>query len=299
MGTLYLVATPIGNLQDLSPRAAETLRRAHVVAAEDTRHTRKLLSAASIPAPRLISYYEPDEKEQAQALAAELDAGRHVALVTDAGTPGISDPGYRIVCLAVEKGHRVVPIPGPSAALALLSVSGLPTDRFLFAGFPPQKGGPRKKFFEDLSLERATVLFHESPVRLGETLGEMAEVFGPARRVVIGRELTKIHEEISRGTLEEMARRFAKEPVVGEVTIALEGDREKRIEPSAEILEAEIKEALEVKGLSVRDVSDRLAKKYGVPRKRIYRMALGQSGPAPGLPPGLSKDSAEDEPPTP
>ena len=294
MGTLYLVATPIGNLQDLSPRAAETLRRAHVVAAEDTRHTRKLLSAASIPAPRLVSYYEPDEQEQAQTLATELDAGRNVALVTDAGTPGISDPGYRIVCLAIEKGHRVVPIPGPNAALALLSVSGLPTDRFLFAGFPPQKGGPRKKFFEDLALERATVLLHESPVRLGETLKEMAEVFGPARRVVIGRELTKIHEEIYRGSLEEMARRFAKESVVGEVAIALEGDREKRIEPSAEILEAEIKEALEVRGLSVRDVSDQLAKKYGVPRKRIYRMALGQGGPS-----GASKDSPEDEPPTP
>lgn len=281
MATLFLVATPIGNLSDLSPRAVDTLRSVRVIAAEDTRRTRKLLTAMGIPAPRLIAYHEHEEKTQARELVGLLDAGENLVLVSDSGTPAISDPGYRVVCLAIEHGHEIIPIPGPNAAIALLSVSGLPTDRFLFVGFPPQKGGARRRFIEELAAERGTVLMHESPNRLGRLLAEMAEVLGPHRRVAIGRELTKLHEEVIRGTVSELAERFAKENVAGEVVIALEGDREKRLAPTREALDEEIDRALEEEGLSVRDASDALARKLGVPRKQVYRRALERAGRKP------------------
>lgn len=277
MGTLYLVATPIGNLGDLSPRAVETLKKAGIIAAEDTRHTRKLLSAAGIAAHNLVAYHEHNEKEQARALVQELDSGKTIALVCDSGTPGISDPGYRVVSLAVEAGHEVIPIPGPSAAIALLSASGLPTDRFLFVGFPPPKETGRRKFFEELLTGRGTILLHESPNRLAATLSDMADIFGGERRAVIGRELTKIHEEIVRGTLSELAARYADQNVAGEVVLAIEGDRQKHIAPSDEALDAEIDAALREEGLSVRDIADRLSKKYSLQRKQVYRRALDRA----------------------
>lgn len=278
MSSLYLVATPIGNLEDLSPRAARILGEVDVIAAEDTRHTRKLLSAYGIDARGLIAYHEHNEKKQSLALAGMLDEGRNIALVTDAGTPGISDPGYRLVCEAIERAHRVVPVPGPNAAIALLGASGLPTDRFVFAGFVPQKEGQRRKFFEDLLAERGTILLHESPNRLEKTLLAISETLGPDRQLAIGRELTKLHEEILRGTVGSFLTELAGKTLPGEIVLALEGDREKRPAPDQETIDAAIDEALHTRGLSVRDVSDLLAEKFSLPRKQVYRRALERAG---------------------
>ena len=278
MSSLYLVATPIGNLEDLSPRAARILGEVDTVAAEDTRHTRKLLSACGIEVKSLLAYHEHNEKKQALALADLLDAGKSLALVTDAGTPGISDPGYRLVSEAVARGHQVVPIPGPNAAVALLAASGLPTDRFVFAGFIPQKEGARRKFFEDLIAERGTILLHESPNRLEKTLKAIAEVLGGERQLVIGRELTKLHEEILRGTVASFQESLAGKTLPGEIVLALEGDREKRPAPDQDTIDAAIDEALNDRGLSVRDASDLLAEKFSLPRKQVYRRALERAG---------------------
>lgn len=278
MSTLYLVATPIGNLEDLSPRAARILGEADTIAAEDTRHTRKLLTAFGIEARSLVAYHEHNEKKQALTLCDLLDSGKSLALVTDAGTPGISDPGYRLVSEAITRGHQVVPVPGPNAAIALLAASGLPTDRFVFAGFIPQKEGARRKFFEDLVAERGTILLHESPNRLEKTLQTIAEVLGPQRRLVIGRELTKLHEEILRGSVESFLESLKGKTLPGEIVLALEGDLEKRPAPDQETIDAAIDEALHDQGLSVRDVSDLLAEKFSLPRKQVYRRALERAG---------------------
>lgn len=278
MSSLYLVATPIGNLEDLSPRAARILGEVDVIAAEDTRRSRKLLTAFGIKAGALLAYHEHNEKKQALALCNMLDEGKSLALVTDAGTPGISDPGYRLVCEAIARGHDVIPIPGPNAAIALLGASGLPTDRFVFAGFVPQKEGARHKFFEDLLAERGTILMHESPNRLEKTLKAIAQTLGPERQLAIGRELTKLHEEILRGTVGEFLESLAGKTLPGEIVLALEGDREKRPAPDQETIDAAIDEALHNRGLSVRDVSDLLTERFSLPRKQVYRRALERAG---------------------
>lgn len=218
-GILFLVATPIGNLEDISSRAIRVLREADLVAAEDTRHTSKLLHHYDIRRPT-TSLHEHNERQKAGALVARLLAGSRIALVTDAGTPGVSDPGYRFVRAAIDAGIRVEAIPGPSAVLAALVSSGLPTDGFLFAGFPPPKSAARRAWFADLAGERRTLVFFEAPHRIRETLADALASLGD-RQASIGRELTKLHEEVLRGSLSALADRVG-EPR-GEFTVVVAG----------------------------------------------------------------------------
>ncbi len=220
-GTLYVVATPIGNLGDLSPRAAEVLRTVKAVAAEDTRRTRQLYAHLSAPAPVFISLPAFDERGRLGPILDRLVAGEEIALCTDAGTPGVSDPGQALVDAAWELGARVVPIPGPCAAVAALAASGLPSDRFLVAGFLPRKGGSRAEALAWLAQVPATLVIYEAGNRTAGTLRDLAASLGP-RPAALARELTKLHEEIVRGTLADLALRFEGE-VRGEVTLVISG----------------------------------------------------------------------------
>jgi len=220
-GTLYVVATPIGNLEDITQRALRVLRDVEVIAAEDTRRTRLLLNHYQI-ATRLTSFYEHNEAYKAPVLIRELEQGASIALVSEAGTPTISDPGYRLIQLAIARGMAIVPIPGPSAVIAALTVSGLPTDRFVFEGFLPKKPGKRRKRLEALQREARTVIIYESPRRLGALLEDLLQILGN-RRIAVARELTKIFEEVVRGTILEVQAHFIEHPPLGEVTVVVEG----------------------------------------------------------------------------
>ncbi len=220
-GTLFVVATPIGNLEDVSERALRTLREVDRIAAEDTRRTGTLLARHAIEKP-LVSYHDAVEKRKAPELVERLLAGESLALVSDAGTPLLSDPGYRLVRAALDAGVSVVPIPGAAAVTALLSVSGLATDRFVFEGFLPQRPGRRRKRLEALRAEPRTVVLYESPHHVERTLAEIEEIVGD-REIVVGRELTKVFEEILRGTVSSVRRAVAAKPPRGEYTIALAG----------------------------------------------------------------------------
>jgi 16S rRNA (cytidine1402-2'-O)-methyltransferase len=221
VGTLYLVATPIGNLEDITQRAIRTLRDVACIAAEDTRHTRKLLEHYQIETP-LISYHEHSKRTRIDRLLAELEAG-DVALVSDAGTPGLSDPGYRLVRAALDAGHTVSPIPGPAAPIAALSVSGLPTDEYIYLGYLPRKASERRTVLESLAGERRTLIFFEVPHRLQSALADMIAVFGSERPAAVCRELTKIHEEVLRGSLQKMQEHFAEVEPRGEFTLVISG----------------------------------------------------------------------------
>ena len=271
LGTLYLVATPIGNLEDVTARAVRTLRTVDLVAAEDTRRTGRLLEHLGIRRP-LRSYYDAVERERTPGLVRELLAGREVALVSDAGTPGIADPGYRLVTAAIAAGIRVVPIPGPSAITAFLPASGLPTDRFAFEGFLPGRRGERRRRLEALVREQRTLLFYESGRRLAASLADMAEVFG-TRPAAIGRELTKLHEEIVRGDLAELAGRMDVGTVKGEVVIGVAGAAVSEPRPTVDAFDDEIRRR-RAAGASVRDVADALAREHGLPRRDLYRRVL-------------------------
>ncbi len=224
-GRLYVVATPIGNLGDLAPRAADVLREADVVAAEDTRRTGRLLQSFDASgAGRMVSLFEANEGRRTPELVRRMvDEGQDVAVVSDAGTPGVSDPGFVLVRAAVEAGIEVVVVPGPCAAVAALVGSGLPTDRFLFAGFAPRKKGKRRRWMEELSTERGTLILYESPVRVGRSLSELAEVLGDDRRACVAREMTKLHEEFVRDTLRRLADRYEDRPPKGEVVLVIAG----------------------------------------------------------------------------
>ena len=222
-GTLFLVATPIGNLGDLSPRALETLRAAPIVAAEDTRRTWQLLAHFGVPRPaRMISYREGVEDRAGEQILDCLRAGQDVALCTDAGYPGVSDPGFRLVRDAVAAGLPVTVLPGPSAADVALVLSGLPTSSWTFLGFPPRKPGALRRFFGDEARSPHTLVLYESPFRVGKTLAAAAEVLG-ARPAAVCLELTKMHERVERGTLPELAAKFAGEPPKGEIAIVIGG----------------------------------------------------------------------------
>jgi len=220
MGKLYLVATPIGNLEDVSPRALRIRQEAHMVACEDTRHTQILLRRYDIRAKHLTSYTEFNHRRKVAELIGQLGRGWDVALVSDAGTPGLSDPGEQLVRAAIDAGHEVVPVPGPAAAIAALVASGLPTREFTFVGFVDKKSGPRRRQLERLLAEGRTIVLYESPYRLADLLADLAAV-APAARVVVARELTKMHEELVRGTAAELAPRFAEHPAKGEVTVVV------------------------------------------------------------------------------
>lgn len=223
VGKLYLVATPIGNLEDVSPRALRVLQDVHMVACEDTRHTQILLRRHEIRAKHLTAYNEFNHKRQVTILVGQLDRGWDVALVSDAGTPALSDPGEALVVAAIAAGHDIVPIPGPNAAISALVASGLPTRSFTFLGFVPKKSGERRRLLEPLLAEKRTIVIYESPYRIGDLLADVATL-APEARVVVARELTKLHETFVRGTAAEVAARYAADRPKGEITVVISPD---------------------------------------------------------------------------
>ncbi|HET6794904.1 MAG TPA: 16S rRNA (cytidine(1402)-2'-O)-methyltransferase [Acidimicrobiales bacterium] len=270
-GTLVLVATPIGNLGDLSPRAVQTLADADVVLCEDTRRTRQLLSHAGISARRLVAVHAHREAATVGDLRTWLAEGRRVALVSDAGTPAVSDPGARLVSAAVRAGARVEVVPGPSAALAALVASGLPTDRFAFEGFLPRKGPHRADRLRDIATEQRTVVLFESPVRLASTLADLAEACGAWRPAAVAREITKVYEEVWRGSLGEGAALAAAFAPRGEQVVVVGGCPPPVV--GEEEIEAAVRARLEA-GDSPRDAASAVAGSLAVGRRRAYEVAL-------------------------
>lgn len=268
-GILYVVATPIGNLEDVSFRAVRILKEAAIIAAEDTRHTKILLEHYGI-ATRLTSYHEHNEENKAKELVRRLVNGENVALVCDAGTPAISDPGYRLVIEAIRAGVTVVPVPGPSALIAVLSAAGLPTDRFVFEGFLPGKINPRRQRLEALRGETRTMVFYEAPHRLRETLEDMLDILGD-REVVLAREVSKIHEEFLRGRISEVAAQTGAH-VRGELTLVVAGSTGEA-EPTEDTLLGEIR-TLKRAGMRVKEIAELLGERYSYSKREIYRLAL-------------------------
>jgi 16S rRNA (cytidine1402-2'-O)-methyltransferase len=273
-GTLTIAAVPIGRLDDASGRFAAELAAAPIIAAEDTRRLRRLAARLGVElSGRVVSYYDAIEAQRCAELLAELRAGRDVLLVTDAGMPGVSDPGYRLTAAAAGQGIRVTVVPGPSAVTAALAVSGLPTDRFCFEGFPPRKAGERSRRFAELASERRTMVFFESPRRAGATLAELSDAFGAGRRAVVCRELTKTHEEIRRGTLADLAA-WADAGLRGEVTLVVEGAP--AAAPGSAQGAGDVGQAVaEVRrrvagGMSRRDAIMAVAAEAGLPKRVVY-----------------------------
>ncbi|MDP8975267.1 MAG: 16S rRNA (cytidine(1402)-2'-O)-methyltransferase [Actinomycetota bacterium] len=270
------MATPIGNLGDLSPRAVETLANADVIVCEDTRRTRKLLSHAGVRAKVLMAVHDFNEASQVRAVVAHLDQGSQVALVTDAGTPGISDPGRRVVAAAWDAGHEVVVVPGPSAAIAALVASGFPSERFTFEGFLPRKGRDRAERLALIAGERRTAVIYEAPTRLRQTVEDLLESCGPARRVAVARELTKLHEEVWRGSLGDAAERLATRESKGEHVLVLDAAPE----PVA-AGDTDIERALRARydaGDDKRAALPAVATELHVPKRRVYEVALRLGG---------------------
>ena len=275
-GILYLVATPIGNLDDITYRAIKVLGEVDLIACEDTRHTRKLLTHYGI-STRTISYHEHNERERANELLKRLNAGESVAVVSDAGTPGISDPGFRLVQLAIENQVRVIPVPGPSAMVNAIIASGLPTEEFLFGGFLPARSGARRTRLQSLATIPATLVFYEAPHRLASALADAAEVLGN-RQAVVARELTKLHEEIVRGSLDELAERYAGENVRGEIVLVIDRGSGKA-KPQAQKASVDILvKAYENQGLDHRSALKRAARELGLSRDEAYRRLTAERG---------------------
>jgi 16S rRNA (cytidine1402-2'-O)-methyltransferase len=270
-GTLYVVATPLGNLEDVTLRALRVLREAKLVACEDTRRTAGLLKVHGISTPT-TSYFEHNERWKGTQVLDVIRQGGDVALVSDAGTPGISDPGYRLVRDARAEGLPVVPVPGPSAAVAALSVSGLPTDRFLFVGFLPSRSGARRTALEELALARETLVFYESPVRVVASLEDMRQALGD-RPAFLCREATKLHEEYRRGTLAELRAHLAeRKEIRGEIVLVVAGATEAQ-PASTETAEA-LFARLTAEGRTRRDAVKEVAKTLGLPAREVYRRVL-------------------------
>jgi 16S rRNA (cytidine1402-2'-O)-methyltransferase len=281
-GKLFIVSTPIGNLADITLRALDTLREVDLIAAEDTRHTRKLLSYYDIHKP-LVSYHEHNAAQRGGELLEKIASGLSIALVTDAGTPGISDPGRFLIELALQREMGIVPIPGPTALIPALAVSGLPVQPFVFLGFPPARGAERRSFFEKNGRLSMTMILYESPRRLIKTLKDMLPSWGD-RRVAVARELTKIHEEIFRGSTAEAIDHFTGE-VRGELTLVVEGaisgsdmDYKSRPDPESSSLSpsawrGELKDLLS-RGLSSKEAASAVAARFNLPRRTVYQAAL-------------------------
>lgn len=268
-GTLFVVATPLGNLEDITQRALRVLKEVQLIAAEDTRHSRRLLQHFGIATP-LTSYYDEVETRKAPALVQELLAGKSIALISDAGTPGISDPGYHLVRAAVEAGVPVVPIPGPSAVATALSICGLPTDRFVFEGFLPPKASRRRKRLAELAADSRTLVFYEAPHRISATLADLREVLGNRPACVL-REATKMFESIVRGSLDELIA-VGGTLERGEVTLVVGGAEESETRAPVD-LDGEIA-ALRAEGLRTKEIADRLAEKYGLSRHDVYQRVV-------------------------
>ncbi len=276
IGTLYLVATPIGNLSDISKRALETLQTVDLIACEDTRHTRKLLNHYSI-SKKLVSYYEHNETARAEELSVLLAEGKNIAVVSDAGTPAICDPSYRIVQKACEIGSPVVPIPGAAAFVSAVIVSALPTDSIFFGGFLPSKKTERQRRLKEVKNIPATLVFYETPHRLEKSLQDCAQILGN-RKAAIARELTKMHEEIVRGNLTELAEKFSGQTVKGEIVLVI--DREEvqsskfKVQSSKSIVQRVLE--LENEGFDNRAALKKAAREFGLSRSEAYRILISE-----------------------
>src|SRR5881398_2722733 len=269
-GTLYVVATPLGNLDDLSPRAAATLKQAAAVAAEDTRHTKILLAHVGSRA-ELVSFHAHSPASALRRILHLLGTGKDVALVTDAGTPTVSDPGAVLVAAARERGVPIVTVPGPTAVAAALAVSGLSADRYLFLGFLPRKGGERRRLVDTVAKSEWTVVLFEAPPRVAELLLDLAAACGGERRAAVARELTKVFEETRAGTLTELAGYYAAAPPRGEVTVVVAGTGRPAREDPPPDPEGRARTLL-AQGMTRRDVADQLAAETGITRNRAYRL---------------------------
>jgi 16S rRNA (cytidine1402-2'-O)-methyltransferase len=270
---LYLVATPIGNLEDLTLRALRVLKEVDLIACEDTRHTRRLLDHFGVNKPT-ISYHEHNEQKRADELVERMLGGQSVALVSDAGTPGISDPAYRIVTAAIERGVEVVPVPGATAMIPALVASGLPTDSFLFAGFLPSKKMARRARLEELKPERATLIFYEAPHRIRETLLDAREILGD-RQMALARELTKLHEEFIRGNISDVIARFESREPRGEMTLVIAGNREDNLGLVEDIpISEQVERLAREQGLSRNDAIKQAARSRGLSKREAYQLML-------------------------
>lgn len=271
-GKLFVVATPIGNMEDITLRALKVLSEVDLIAAEDTRHTGKFLKHHKIDA-KLISCHEHNEEKRARELILWLKKGQQIALVSNAGTPSVSDPGYRLILKCISEGIQVIPVPGASAATAALCVYGLPTDSFIFIGFAPRKHGKRRNLFQSLSKETRTLIFYESPRRLNNLLEDLQSAMGD-RKAVLAREITKIHEEFIRGNLSHIKKEIEyRGELKGECTLLLEGlPFEKKF--SEDDFQDDIQQALDQSGEKLSEVVKRIGKEYGVSKKKVYDLAL-------------------------
>ncbi len=270
-GTLYIVATPIGNLEDMTVRAVRILREVDLIAAEDTRHTRKLLTHFGISKP-LTSYFDHNKTVKGAVILEKLKNGISVALVSDAGTPCISDPGYQLVRDAVAAGVMVVPVPGACAAVAALSVSGLPTDAFVFEGFLPNRGGKRREKLTSLNEERRLLVFYEAPTRLMATLTDIAEILGD-RDVVVAREITKLYEELLRGKVSTVIDALQGRQLKGEIVLLVSPSAEP-VPVRVESVTALLQNYLFSEGISLKDAVRRVVKETGLPKGKVYEQAL-------------------------
>ncbi|HZS07985.1 MAG TPA: 16S rRNA (cytidine(1402)-2'-O)-methyltransferase [Blastocatellia bacterium] len=290
---LYLVATPIGNLEDVTLRALRILKEADLIACEDTRHSRRLLDHYGISRPT-ISYHEHNERARAAELTERLLRGENIAVITDAGMPGISDPAYRLVTAAIEQGVGVIPIPGPTALITGLVASGLPTDSFLFVGFLPAKRQARRAKLESLRTARETLVAYEAPHRIQETLLEAREVLGD-RQAALARELTKLHEQFIRGTLSEISAQFDAQGPRGEMTLVIAGCGDEdlgtgMLPPEARSLREQINHLVLTQGLSRNEALKQTARRHGLSKKEAYRLMLAEE-------PSGNEGREEDQPP--
>ncbi|HEX3251633.1 MAG TPA: 16S rRNA (cytidine(1402)-2'-O)-methyltransferase [Pyrinomonadaceae bacterium] len=271
-GTLYLVATPIGNLSDITHRALQVLRDVDLIACEDTRHTHKLLSHYGITT-KTVSYHEHNEQQRAAQLIDQLKEGQNIAIVSDAGTPSISDPGFRLVRAAIENEVAVVPVPGPSALISALVAAGLPTDEFFFAGFLPARSNARRARLSELQSVPGTLVFYEAPHRLAATLKDAYEVLGE-RDAVVARELTKVHEEIRRGRLSELSDHYEGEEPRGEIVVLIDRNVISAAKPQATI--AALVDQFEQEGMDQRAALKKAARELGISRAEAYRKLISE-----------------------
>ncbi len=270
-GTLYIVSTPIGNLEDITLRALKILGSVRIIAAEDTRHTGKLLHHYDIHTPQ-TSYHDHNKEEKSEILIVRLKEGNDVALVSDAGTPGISDPGYYLINRAIDENIKITPIPGPSASITALSISGLPTDAFVFEGFISAKKTARRKRLKELASESRTIIMFDTPRRVSSTLEDISDIFGD-RRIVLTRELTKMFEEVIRDRVSNVMEKIRGRNLKGEITIIIEGAHEESTLDIAD-LKGYLATLIQKKGLSLKDAVSKTSKDLNLPRNQVYREAL-------------------------
>jgi len=276
IGCLYLVATPIGNLEDITLRALRVLKEVDVIACEDTRRTQKLLNHYGIR-KRLVSYHEHNEMTRAPELVIELEQGARAALVSDAGMPVISDPGHRLVALCLRHRIPVVPIPGPSALVAALAASGMPTDEFLFVGFLPPRAGERRKALGQLSAQPRTLVLYEAPHRLEDTLKDALAIFGP-RPAVVAREVTKLHEEFLRGTLQELLEQVRSKPPRGEMTLLISPSNNQQRPTTAIPLAERVEQIMRDTNVGRKAALKQAARERGLPKREAYKQLLKERG---------------------